>query len=198
MNLKSSCNDKVCLLKSNGEKHDDILAMVQSKIIFIPDSSVPIEEGDKLTRVLPNGLEEVYEVTDRGYFGSHAGLESHYQAKVKKVLNGKDESNIKGDSGHEIHITGNNSPVTINSKDNYINFTINGINDENLFEELRKYILKNVDVENKEKILSSVDNLEKAKGTNGYTKAFKSFVQVSKDGMTILGPFIPYLSDYLK
>jgi hypothetical protein len=94
--------------------------------------------------------------------------------------------------------SGNNSPVIINSKDNYTNVTISGINDENVFEELKKCISKNVDGANKEELLSSVNYLETAKGSNGYTKAFKSFVQIAKDGMTIIGPFIPLLVSYIK
>ncbi|OOR59994.1 hypothetical protein BGP34_04095 [Bacillus mycoides] len=57
---------EVSLLKQNGQCIDDIEAHIQSKVIFIEDISIPIEEGDKILRVLPNGLSETYLVLDRG------------------------------------------------------------------------------------------------------------------------------------
>lgn len=198
MNFSSICDDKVCLLKINGEKYENVLAHVQDKLILLPDTSVPIDEGDQFIRSLPNGRQETYEVINPRYYGdSIGGTEPHYQIDVKKVL--KSNKEFKGqDSGHKINITGNNSPVTINSNGNYINVDISGINDENVFEELRKCISKYVNEEDKEKLLSSVDNLEKTKGTSEYTKAYKTFMQVAKDCVAIVSPFIPYLSDYLK
>lgn len=197
MSISSMCNDKIRLLKTNGDEHE-VLALVQDKLIFVSNTSVPIEEGDIFERDIPNGIKEVYEVINPKYFGtSIGGMQPHYQINVRKVLKNNKESKVKGDLGHEIHVTGNNSPVIINSKDNYTNVSISGINDENVFEELKKCISKNVDGANKEKLLSSVDDLEKAKGSNGYTKALKSFVQIAKDGMTIIGPFIPYLVSYI-
>ena len=93
---------------------------------------------------------------------------------------------------------GNNSPVTIDSKDNYINVTISSINDDNVFDELRECISKNVNSKNKEELLLSVDDLEKSKGTPGYIKAYQSFMGFAKDCVTIISPFIPVLSNYLQ
>lgn len=77
-------NDKVILVKSNGIRYDAISADVQENTIFINDISLPIEEGDKLIRVLPNNLKETYIVIDRGLYSGMAGLEGHYEVKVKK------------------------------------------------------------------------------------------------------------------
>lgn len=40
---------------------------MQPDKIFIKNYKLPIEEGDKLIRKLPSGLDEFYEVLDRGY-----------------------------------------------------------------------------------------------------------------------------------
>lgn len=198
MVFSSICNDKVCLLKINGEKYENILAHVQDEFILILDTSVPIEEGDQFIRNLPNGRQETYEVVNPRYYSEEpiSGTKPHYQIDVKKVLRSNKESKTQ-DSGHNINITGNNSPVTINSNGNYINVDINGINDENVFEELRKCISQSENGEKKEKLLSSVDDLERTKGTFEYTRVYKSFMQVAKDCVGLINPFIPYLADYL-
>jgi len=81
--------DKVSLVKQNGTRIDDIEARV-GKTIYIADTSLPIEEDDRLIRALPNGLEEVYIVIDRGYTSvpheilSAADLREYYNVKVRK------------------------------------------------------------------------------------------------------------------
>ena len=71
------------------------------------------------------------------------------------------------------------------------------VNNMNVFEKLRDSISINTDGENKEELLSSVNEMEKAKGTSEYANAYRSFMRVAKDCITIVTPFIPYLSDYL-
>ena len=83
--LKSMCKDNVSLIKANGEKYENISAQVGSTKILIPDYKLPIEEGDKLTRALPNGFEETYEVIDRGYFGGNGPIEPYYGVQVRRV-----------------------------------------------------------------------------------------------------------------
>jgi hypothetical protein len=191
-------NDIVCLLKINGNKYENIKASVQVDKIFTSYTSTSIDEGDHLIRKLPNGKEEIFEVIDPVYYSGLGPLEPHYEIEVRKISKINKESKIQENSGHTIHFTGNNSRVIINSTDNSINIDMSGINEGNVFEELKKCISKNTEGENRDNLLSSVDNLEKAKGTERYTNAFKSFVNIAKDTMTILGPFIPYLASYIK
>lgn len=166
-----------------------------NNFILVPSTSILIEEGDLFVRDLPHGRQESYEVINPTYIGENFGTEPHYQIDVRKVL--KSNKN-KADSSHTISVMGNNSPVTIDSKDNYINVTISSINDDNVFDELRECISKNVNSKNKEELLLSVDDLEKSKGTPGYIKAYQSFMGFAKDCVTIISPFIPVLSNYLQ
>jgi hypothetical protein len=76
--------DTVNLVKPNGDRIEDIAANVQPSMIFIWDGSLPIEEGDKITRVLPNGLPESYLVLDRGFYAKRGSFPDHYQIKVRK------------------------------------------------------------------------------------------------------------------
>ena len=77
-------NDVVSLIKANGQRYDNIKASVQPQMIFISDSTLPIEEGDKIFRELPNGLTETYIVLDRGYYQKFHSMAAHYQVKVRK------------------------------------------------------------------------------------------------------------------
>jgi hypothetical protein len=77
-------NDTVSLVKEDGQRLDNIKALVQSDMIFIEDPSLPLVEGDKILRELPNGRVEEYLIIDTGYQAGMGGIEPHYQVKVRK------------------------------------------------------------------------------------------------------------------
>jgi len=81
--MKMDLPDKVTLIKKGKVIEENIPADVQPNMIFIDNHKLPLEEGDILQRILPNGLEENYKILDRGFFSNSTGGE--YQAKVKKV-----------------------------------------------------------------------------------------------------------------
>jgi len=85
MPLRSMAKDIVTIEKSSGEQIGGVQALVQSDMIFIVDPNVPLEEGDLIIRKLRNSTEEIFEVTDRGYLEGQHGIESHFQAKVRRV-----------------------------------------------------------------------------------------------------------------
>ncbi|MBH0028376.1 nucleotide-binding protein [Pseudoalteromonas sp. SWN29] len=77
--------DKVRIMRSSGEEHDDIAASVQKNKIFIHRSDVLIEAGDFIERTMSNGGVELYEVVDPGFHEKMGGLPSGYQIDVKKM-----------------------------------------------------------------------------------------------------------------
>jgi ElaB/YqjD/DUF883 family membrane-anchored ribosome-binding protein len=89
--FKRTLRDVVSLVKVDGQRYDNIKALVQPKLIFIADASLPIEEGDRITRELPNGLVESYLVEDRGYYSAIQAMDAHYQVKVRKETAVSDE-----------------------------------------------------------------------------------------------------------
>jgi predicted nucleotide-binding protein len=78
-------NDYVTIEKPDGTQIPGVQAHVQPTLIVIPDPNVPLEEGDFITRRLRSGIEEVFEVVDRGFYDVGHGMEPHFQAKVKRV-----------------------------------------------------------------------------------------------------------------
>lgn len=84
MDLKSLATDYVTIEKPNGAQISGVQAHVQPDLVIIPDAEVPLEEGDLITRRLRSGIEEIFEIVDRGFYDVPGG-EAHYQAKVKRV-----------------------------------------------------------------------------------------------------------------
>jgi hypothetical protein len=59
-------NDRVNLVRRNGDRTDGIRAAVTSKSIIVDDGQIVIEEGDRIERRLANGVIESYLVLDTG------------------------------------------------------------------------------------------------------------------------------------
>jgi hypothetical protein len=78
-------NDSVTLVKADGTRHEKVRASVQPGLILTGDPRLPIEEGDRFERVLPNDNVESYEVIDPGFFARVPGMPAHFQSKVRKV-----------------------------------------------------------------------------------------------------------------
>jgi hypothetical protein len=131
--------DKVTLVKNNGNRYENIRSNVQTKLIFIDDATIPIEEGDKLIRILPNTLEEVYIVVDRGFFSAMGGMKAHYQVKVRKENITIDEySNSRHTNVNNIYGNVNNSQIQQNVKNSSQKMSVNEEYEKKV--ELIKYI----------------------------------------------------------
>jgi len=78
-------NDKVSLVKKNGERVEDIKASVQSEQIFIDRSDILIEPDDLIQRKMSNGGTETYQVIDPIFYEKFHDIEAHYQIKHRKL-----------------------------------------------------------------------------------------------------------------
>lgn len=74
----------VTLKKQNGEIYENIKAEVQPKLIFIKDSSIPIEENDIIEFIPSNNLKESYIVLDRGFYEARGSFPAHYQVNYHR------------------------------------------------------------------------------------------------------------------
>ena len=77
--------EDVLLSKTNGEKIT-LQAYIGNEAFIVWDDKANIDEEDVFTRTLPNGNQEHYQVLDRGFVRGVGGMPSHYQPKVKKIL----------------------------------------------------------------------------------------------------------------
>jgi hypothetical protein len=189
-----SARDTVSLIKKTGEQIEGIRAYVQPDKIFIYDGSVPVEEGDTISRPMSNGLTERYTVLDRGFYETGRHVPAHYQAKVRK------ETAIQNDqpprTSNTFHVSGPNSRVNIGSVDASVNIAQSA--PDVLFEELRETIRSGITVEEeKTALLANVDAMETATQTGGLMEKYNAFIQCAANHMTLIAPFIPPLTQLL-
>ncbi|MCG7377403.1 hypothetical protein MH215_10385 [Paenibacillus sp. ACRSA] len=82
--LRENEYENVTIVKLNGKKFENVEVVIGPDEVVIEDGSLPVEEGDKILRLLPNGLTETYIVLDRGFYDRFLDIPAHYQAKVRK------------------------------------------------------------------------------------------------------------------
>jgi hypothetical protein len=94
------------------------------------------------------------------------------------------------------HLTGPGSRVNVNSVDNSTNLTIT---ESQLFSKLRKEITANVQPnEKRDRILEKIEALEKEPNSRSLWDRYTELVAVAADHMTLLCPFIPALTEWIK
>jgi hypothetical protein len=183
-------NNKISLVRKNGEQIDDILAAVQGEKIITDNISLIMEEGDEILRILPNGVEEKYTITNLEY-----NISDLFQGMEHVIIHVRKETQIdsRGPSNQQFNIYGNNSQMNINSP----NANLNNINITcaELFENLRCVIDEKITDENaKSKLLNQVDELEKVQGEKSFSEKYTNFIASAANHATLwsaLSPFIP-------
>ncbi len=182
----------VTLIKKNGQKYSGLQAAVRPKMIFIPDGTAPIEEGDRLTRRLPNGLEETYLIKERGYCPKTTLLPAHYQVKVERE-GGAPQSLPDG----SVLPTDGPGPGTLQAGEG-ISRQLALLTTREMLQELRKAIITNLAKEDYSRWISVVDTMEKSQDSPEYTSAYKQFILLAADHLSWVAPFIPSLTKLLR
>ena len=130
--LEKLSNDKVTLLKKDGALYEDIKANVQPEMITIIDVSLPIEQGDKIKRHLPSGIEEIFVVTNPGFRAEFSSTPAHYEIQYEREGTDRPPT-AHGDITY--NISGSNSRVNINSLDKSVN--IDTVQIDTIFDRMR-------------------------------------------------------------
>jgi len=186
--------DKVTLIKKDGNRFENIRASVQSDKIFTDDPAIPIEDGDIFERALPNGILERYDILDAGFKKGMGGIKSHYQSIVRKQT----RIDPLAQPGQIVYnLIGPNARVNIQSVDTSTNLV--EVEPTELFDRIREAIGKSVqDGEMLKNLQEKVTELEKTQGTTGFMARYQEFMALAANNMTILAPFIPALSQMLR
>ncbi|MEK3995645.1 hypothetical protein MKY29_12890 [Psychrobacillus sp. FSL K6-2365] len=192
--FKEFAKDLVKLLKEDGKEFLDIKASVQKNQILIFDSTLPIEEGDRLVRMLSNGLEESYIVTDRGFRQGLDSIGPYYKCEVQKESSMKYRewslSNITN------HFYGPNSRMNVGSTDNSTN--INNVNHGSVFDELRAAITEGIHSKDDSRVLLElVDRMEETQGTPSFIEKYKNFMETAATHISVISPILPALTQLL-
>jgi hypothetical protein len=189
--LEEFPTDTVTLVKPSGDKIENIKALVQPRMIFLPDATVPVEEGDRLVRVLPNGLEERFVVEDRGYYGGMGEIEPHYQVKVSREGAGQ-----KGRPVVNWNLSGPNVRVNIGSEDSSVNIVT--LSTAEVFGELREIVSKDVPEQDREALLAKIAEMVKSQGTPSFLECYREFIALAANHLTVLAPVLPALAQMLR
>ena len=187
-------NDKVALVKRDGHRFENLPASVSTGLILTQNPEIPVEEGDRFERRLPNGIVESFLVLDAGFQQALHAMPAHYQSKVQK------DSAIPRPPDQASHVVynlvGPNARVNIQSTDS----STNVVNMETpaLFEDLRNAVRQATDDSVLEsQLLDRIDGMQAAIGTRDFAARYKEFVGVAADHLTLLAPFLPALTQLL-
>lgn len=190
--MREYLTDKVSLIRKNGDRVEDIPALVQGNKIMIDDIDLKMEEGDKLTRMLPNGIEEAFLILNLKY----------YLASMKFVeIDVRKETQIdaRKPSSQEFHLHGNNSQMNINSPNSNLNSII--ITQDKLFETLRSIVNEQItDINAKSELFNQVEKLEKAEDKKSFSERYNEFIASAANHANLwvaLSPLIPTFMDLM-
>ena len=92
------------------------------------------------------------------------------------------------------NLNGPNPRINIDS----IDLSINVSNSDRIFTELRKAIESGIeDSKLRAELLAKTTEAEQAVGTRGFMKKYSDLIALGANHMTVLGPFIPALTQLL-
>ncbi len=195
--FNSLLNDTVTILRQDGNRHENISASVDGKIIVIDDVTIPISIGDSIERILPSGQVESLRVTDvhlqRGRRGSRRqrGIPNFYEIEYERE--GVQKHPIQPAT---VNVNVKDSPqarVNLSSTDHSTNIINN--HPENVFSELRDLLKVTVDDSNDlDLLLEKVDDMERSRGSSNFIQAYQGFIAAAAAHMTVIAPMIPALT----
>lgn len=94
------------------------------------------------------------------------------------------------------HLTGHNSRVNVQSTDQSMNVIVTG--SEQLFQKIRESIQSGVPAEQQRDILERLQALEQAQDNTIFGMRYTEFIAAAANHMTLIGPFIPALTELLR
>jgi hypothetical protein len=191
--FKDLMTDRVTLVKKDGRRFENLSASVQSGKILTDNPKIPIEDGDEFERRLPSGIPEVFTVLDAGFQQGMPGMPSHYQSAVRKST----AVTPAAPQPHVVYnLVGANSRVNIQSSDSSTNVV--NVESSVLFTNLRQAIQhSSLDSTVAQQLIESVNGMQSSAGTKTFGQRYKEFIGVAADHMTLIGPFLPALSQLL-
>ena len=102
---------------------------------------------------------------------------------------------LGGSVTQNIHFHGHNARINVNSTDNSVN--VASVSNDKTFVQMREAAQSISDQSERAKILSRLDDLQRARGSSGFLSAYQGFISSIANYMSIFGPFIPALTKML-
>ena len=195
--FQSLKNDRVTLVKKDGQRFENLTASVQAGLILTDNPKIPIEDGDRFERQLPSGIVDVFTVLDSGFQQGLHGMPAHYQSKVRKNT-AESPPSPRPAAGPQVvnNLIGPNTRVNIQSSDSSTNVV--SVESAVLFDNLREAIQKfSLDSTLARQLIQNVNAMQSAVGTKTFGERYMEFIAVAADHMTLVAPFLPALRQLL-
>ena len=190
-------NDRVTLVKKDGQRFENLSASVQPGLIFTDNPKIPIEDGDQFERQLPSGIVEVFTVVDSGFQQGLDIIPAHYQSKVRKNTAESPRSPRPAAEPQVVYnLIGPNARVNIQSSDSSTNVV--SVESAVLFDDLRETIRESsLDSTVEQQLIQNVEAMQSAVGTKKFAEHYGEFIAAAADHMTLVAPFLPALAQML-
>lgn len=134
-------------------------------------------------------MKEKYVVLDRGFYDETHGVPAHYQIKVEKAIK---PVNPLSNNTTTINASGN-AKVNFQSTDNSINISLTQ-EEIKQFDELYNAIES---IPNSTEILEVAKELQASAKSPSFKEKYVNFMSTAADHMTVLAPYIPFLTGFL-
>ena len=192
--MKNLMTDTISVIYGDGTRHDSVRALVDKRRIFIEDATLPLSTEDRIERMLPSGQVEVFRLTNVHLWQGGHGIGNYYEVDYEREdavtpLSRMATVNVHISDSPQAHIN-------LNSTDRSTS-VING-QTEDAFSQLRNLIVESLAESNDlNLLLQKVEDMERARESGGFTNAYKEFVAVAANHMTVLAPVLPMLTAML-
>lgn len=189
--LSLFANDTIKLIKKDGSEIENIKAQVQPKFILVYDVSICFDEGDIITRELPNKKVEYYRVVNPIYDNGFKSIPPFYKLEVEKTTalpktktpSVKIINNINASEGSKVLVAAVDNSVNIISQD------------LSVFDKLIDAVK---DLPDSDKMISEINQMkDSVNNKESFLKKYNDFIQSVAAHITIVAPFIPALTKFL-
>src|SRR5207245_2165764 len=75
--------------------------------------------------------------------------------------------------------------------------SVSGLDQQTVFADLRRVVERSVPESDRARLLEKIADLEAAKGKPGFLERYKQFIELAAAHMTLIGPYIPALTQWL-
>lgn len=194
MSFRDLMQDIITVVHKDGSRDENIRASVQQNKILTETVTVDITVEDRIERELPSGRKEVLFVTDVHFQNGFGGIDAFYEIKFKR----------EGTAQHQtrppmVNVHVSDSPqahVNLGSTDQSI--SVSGHQSNDVFEEIRELLKEHVTDENEHKrLLEGIEAMERGREEGDFITAYKVFIAMAANHMTVLAPVLPRLADLL-
>ncbi len=182
---------KCTIIKKDGTSFNVEMGYTNNSKFYVLDSEVQpynIEFDDIIKAEYKNKTVMEFIVVEPGYYPQTLINEAHYQISIKKLDKNQENKTINiNNSDNSILVINNNSPNS--------NISIN--QDLSVFDDIKRKIEISCNIENSEKILQKLSELkESVNNKKTFSEKYAEFIAVCANHMTLIQPFIPFLSKF--